>query len=166
MTESREHFALDWIKREIDETLKAARQALEAYAESDRDETRIRSCLTYLHQVHGTLLMLELTGVTVLTDEMEQLAQALMTGSVANVDNAQQLLMQGILQLPAFLEEIQKGFPDSRRVVLPLANELREARGVERFLDPGLRAGVALHATATGETLRRFDQIDGTEKVR
>jgi hypothetical protein len=38
MTESREHFALDWIKREIDETLKAARQALEAYAESGRDE--------------------------------------------------------------------------------------------------------------------------------
>ena len=51
MTESREHFALDWIKREIDETLKAARQALEAYAESDRDETRMRACLTYLHQV-------------------------------------------------------------------------------------------------------------------
>ncbi len=64
MTESREHFALDWIKREIDETLKAARQALEAYAESDRDETKMRACLTYLHQVHGTLLMLELTGVT------------------------------------------------------------------------------------------------------
>ena len=112
MTESREHFALDWIKREIDETLKAARQALEAYAESDRDETKMRACLTYLHQVHGTLLMLELTGVTVLTDEMEQLAQAMLAGSVSNVDDAQQLLMQGILQLPAFLEEIQKGFPD------------------------------------------------------
>ena len=166
MTESREHFALDWIKREIDETLKAARQALEAYAESERDETRIRSCLTYLHQVHGTLLMLELTGVTVLTDEMEQLAQALMTGSVANVDDAQQLLMQGILQLPAFLEEIQKGSPDSRRVVLPLANELREARGVERFPESGSRSGVVLHATATSATLQRFEQIDGTEKVR
>ncbi|HTO58110.1 MAG TPA: Hpt domain-containing protein, partial [Pseudomonadales bacterium] len=166
MTESREHFALDWIKREIDETLKAARAALEAYAESDRDETKMRACLTYLHQVHGTLLMLELTGVTVLTDEMEQLAQALLKGSVPNVDDAQQYLMQGILQLPAFLEEIQKGFPDSRRVVLPLANELRGARGVERFPDPGARAGVPLHATATGDTLKRFDQIDGLEKAR
>ena len=166
MTESREHFALDWIKREIDETLKAARQALEAYAETDRDETRMRACLTYLHQVHGTLLMLELTGVTVLTDEMEQLAQALLAGSVADVDDAQQLLMQGILQLPAFLEEIQKGFPDSRRVVLPLANELRGARGVERFPDAGSRSGAALHAAASGETLKRFDQIDGTEKAR
>ena len=166
MTESREHFALDWIKREIDETLKAARQALEAYAESDRDETKMRACLTYLHQVHGTLLMLELTGVTVLTDEMEQLAQALLGGSISNVDDAQQLLMQGILQLPAFLEEIQKGFPDSRRAVLPLANELRGARGVERFPDPGARSGVVLHGVASSETLQRFDQIDGIEKAR
>ncbi len=166
MTESREHFALDWIKREIDETLKAARQALEAYAESDRDETKMRACLTYLHQVHGTLLMLELTGVTVLTDEMEQLAQALLAGSISNVDDAQQLLMQGILQLPAFLDEIQKGFPDSRRAVLPLANELRGARGVERFPDPGARSGVVLHGVASSETLQRFDQIDGVEKAR
>src|SRR5512147_2315435 len=156
MTESREHFALDWIKREIDETLKAARQALEAYAESSRDETRMRACLTCLHQVHGTLLMLELTGVTVLTDEMEQLAQALLQGKVANVDDAQQFLMQGILQLPAFLEEIQKGLPDSRRAVLPLANELRRARGAERFPDSESRAGVSLHVAATQDTLKRF----------
>jgi chemosensory pili system protein ChpA (sensor histidine kinase/response regulator) len=166
MTESREHFALDWIKREIDETLKAARQALEAYAESNRDETRMRACLTYLHQVHGTLLMLELTGVTVLTDEMEQLAQGLLAGSIKNVDDAQQLLMQGILQLPAFLEEIQKGYPDSRRAVLPLANELREARGVERFPEAHSRGTAAMHLAATDETLKRFDQIDGTEKAR
>jgi chemosensory pili system protein ChpA (sensor histidine kinase/response regulator) len=166
MTESREHFALDWIKREIDETLKAARQALEAYAESDRDETRMRACLTHLHQVHGTLLMLELTGVTLLTDEMEQLAQALLTGSVRDVDGAQQLLMQGILQLPAFLEEIQKGLPDSRRAVLPLANELRVARGETPFDDPGARGAVGFHAAPTSDTLQRFDDIDGIEKAR
>ncbi len=166
MTESREHFALDWIKRELDETLNTARQALEAYASSDHDETKMRACLTYLHQVHGTLLMLELTGVTVLSDEMEQLAQSMLTRSVAKVDVAQQLLMQSILQLPAYLEEIQKGSPDSRRAVLPLANELRGARGVEPIADAGSRAGAELRGAATDETLRRFDQIDGTEKVR
>jgi chemosensory pili system protein ChpA (sensor histidine kinase/response regulator) len=126
----------------------------------------MRACLTYLHQVHGTLLMLELSGVTVLTDEMEQLAQAMLAGSVSNVDDAQQLLMQGILQLPAFLEEIQKGFPDSRRAVLPLANDLRGARGVERFPDPGARSGVVLHGTASSATLKRFDEINGIEKAR
>jgi len=166
MTEGREHFALDWIKREIDETLKAARQALEAYAESDRDETKMRACLTYLHQVHGTLLMLELTGVTLLSDEMEQLAQAMLAGSVRDVDGAQQLLMQSILQLPAFLEEIQKGLPDSRRAVLPLANELRGARGEALFEERGARATQPLQAAPSSDTLRRFDEIEGIEKAR
>ena len=118
MTQRREHFALDWLKDELDETLKTARQALESYAESANDETKLRTCLTALHQVHGTLLMLELTGVTVLSDELEQLAQAMYGGFVDDMDGAQQLLMQGILQLPAHLEEIQKGLPDSRRAVI------------------------------------------------
>ena len=86
MTAGREHFALDWLKDELDETLKAARKALESYSESERDATRMRSCLTSLHQVHGTLLMLELTGVTVLSDELEQLAQAMHDDEVADLD--------------------------------------------------------------------------------
>ncbi len=166
MTEGREHFALDWIKREIEETLKAARQALEAYAESDRDETRMRACLTSLHQVHGTLLMLELTGVTLLSDEMEQLAQAMLGGSIKDTNAAQQLLMQGILQLPAFLDEIQKGVPDSRRAVLPLANEFRTMRGEALLDDPGGRARAGLQAAPSQDALRRFDDIDGIEKAR
>src|SRR5262245_34898867 len=165
MTEGREHFALDWIKREIDETLKAARQALEAYAESERDETKMRACLTYLHQVHGTLLMLELTGVTLLSDEMEQLAQAMLSHSAPDIEAAQQLLMQSILQLPAFLEEIQKGSRDSRRAVLPLANELRGARGETQLEEAAPRA-TPLHAAPSTDTLRRFDQIEGVDKTR
>jgi len=166
MTERREHFALDWLKRELDETLKAARLALEAYAESKGDETRMRACLTHLHQVHGTLLMLELTGVTVLSDEMEQLAQALLLGKVREPVAAQQALMQAILQLPAFLEEIQKGLPDSRRAVLPLANELRLARGGKPFPDVPGSATARSGAATSEEGVRRFEQIDGTEKAR
>ena len=164
MTERREHFALDWIKRELDETLKTARLALEAYAETKGDETRMRACLTHLHQVHGTLLMLELTGVSTLSDEMEQLAQALLNGSVRDPAPAQQSLMQAILQLPAYLEEIQKGLPDSRRAVLPLANELRVARGERPFPDT---SATSRHTQGVSpENLERFDRIDGTEKAR
>ena len=167
MTESREHFALDWIKREIDETLKAARQALEAYAESDRDETKMRACLTYLHQVHGTLLMLELTGVTVLTDEMEQLAQATAGRLVSNVDDAQQLLMQRHSATAGVPRRDSEGFARIR--VAPCCRSPTSCvgrAGSSRFPDPGARSGVVLHGTASDETLKRFDQIDGTEKAR
>jgi chemosensory pili system protein ChpA (sensor histidine kinase/response regulator) len=75
MATSRDHFALDWIKGELFETLNSAREALEAYVESEGDETLIRACLTSLHQVHGTLVMLELEGLSLLADHLERLAQ-------------------------------------------------------------------------------------------
>jgi len=166
MTAGREHFALDWLKDELDETLKVARLALESYSESGQDATRMRNCLTALHQVHGTLLMLELTGVTVLSDELEQLAQAMHDGTVVDLDAAQQLLMQGILQLPAHLEEIQTGLPDTRRAVLVLANDIRLARGERGFSDAAGLTPTELLRPAGSKSLDRFDEIDGADKAR
>ena len=57
MSDRHDYVALEWVKGEIAETLKQARQALEAYVESPQDSTRMRFCLTYLHQVQGTLQM-------------------------------------------------------------------------------------------------------------
>ena len=102
MTSSREneHFALDWIKSDLLETLNEARVALDDYAEQGGDETRLHSCLTSLHQLHGTLLMLELEGVTLLADHLEQAAQKLMNGDIEDPGAASQVLMQGILEMP------------------------------------------------------------------
>ncbi len=164
MSNGRDNFALDWIKRELDETLKQARQALEAYAE-ERDRTRMRACLTHLHQVHGTLLMLELGGVTLLSDELEQLAQAMLAGQLEDEQAGLEALMQGIVQLPDYLEQIQRGLPDSRRIVLPLANEVRLAHGKEALPHPN--AGKqSLFQIPNDTTVARFDRIEGVEKVR
>ena len=40
MTTAREHFALDWIKADLLETLNDARIALDEYAEQGREEIR------------------------------------------------------------------------------------------------------------------------------
>jgi chemosensory pili system protein ChpA (sensor histidine kinase/response regulator) len=60
MGDKRDYLALDWVRGEIDETLKQAQSALEAYVECPEDATRMRFCLTYLHQVYGTLQIVEL----------------------------------------------------------------------------------------------------------
>ena len=73
---------LAWVKGELDETLKQARQALEAYVEDASDVSQIRFCATYLHQVHGTLRMVELYGAAMVTEEMEHLAGALLDAQV------------------------------------------------------------------------------------
>src|SRR3989344_1609938 len=67
---------LGWVKTEIDETLKQARLALESFAENPSDKTRLRFCITHLHQVVGTLTMVELDGAALIAKETEALAEA------------------------------------------------------------------------------------------
>ncbi|HEY5645575.1 MAG TPA: Hpt domain-containing protein, partial [Pseudomonadales bacterium] len=164
MAKSREHFALDWTKGELLETLNDARQALEAFVESDRDETRMRSCLTGLHQVHGTLVMLELSGVTMLADHLERLAQNMLSGRVDDESAAAQLLMQGILELPGHLDEIQAGGSDDLRAVASLVNEIRAELGEQPLQFGAPVTSIARGASAA--SLSRFEDIDGAEKTR
>ena len=61
---------LNWVKQELDETLRKSHQALEAYVEDPSDASQMRFCATYLHQVQGTLRMVELYGAAMVVDEM------------------------------------------------------------------------------------------------
>ena len=124
-----DHTALGWVKPEIDETLRQARLEIEAFAESPDDGERMRACAGYLHQVQGTLRMLELHAPAMVADEMEQLAGALRGGTTANRDEACAALMRGVVQLPDYLERLQGGHRDIPIVLLPLLNDLRSARG-------------------------------------
>ncbi|WP_437879359.1 Hpt domain-containing protein [Pseudomonas sp. LRF_L74] len=138
MGDRHDYVALEWVKGEIAETLKQARQALEAFVENPQDPTRMRFCMTYVHQVHGTLQMVEFYGAALLAEEMEQLAQALMETRVSNQNEALEVLMQAILQLPVYLDRVQSARRDLPMVVLPLLNDLRAARGEKLLSETSL----------------------------
>ena len=93
MGDSHNFAALDWVTEEIDSTLKQAAQALEAFVSDPEDSTRIRFCLTHLHQVHGSLSMVEFKSAANLASEMETLAQALMSGQCSNTQDAYEILI-------------------------------------------------------------------------
>ena len=124
-----DYVALDWVKDEIEATLKQAQQALEAFSENPQDVTRMRFCLTYLHQVHGTLQMVEFFGASLLAEEMEMLAQAILNQETEDTEAAQEALVRATFQLPAYLDRVRQGRKDMPIIVLPLLNELRSARG-------------------------------------
>ncbi|MDY6840551.1 MAG: Hpt domain-containing protein [Pseudomonadota bacterium] len=130
--------ALDWVRGEIQDTLTQGQHALEAYVENRDDTARLRFCLNYLHQVHGTLQMVELYGAALLTEEMEKLTQAVLNKTVANTDEAVEVLMQAILQLPQYLEHLASSQDDFPMVLLPLLNDLRAARGESLLSDTSL----------------------------
>ncbi|HVQ32529.1 MAG TPA: Hpt domain-containing protein, partial [Lysobacter sp.] len=122
---------LGWIKPEIDETLRQARREIEAFAEDPSDAAAMRSCASFLHQVHGTLRMVELYAPAMVAEEMERLAHALIApqNAVGDRDEACAALMRGVVLLPDYLERLQGGHKDIPIVLLPLLNELRAARG-------------------------------------
>lgn len=125
---------LGWIKPEIDETLRQARTEIEAFAEHPADTSTMRACASFLHQVQGTLRMVELHAPAMVAEEMERLSHALCvpqgaTGAVADRDEACAALMRGVVLLPDYLERLQGGHKDIPIVLLPLLNELRAARG-------------------------------------
>ncbi len=133
-----DHTALGWVKPEIDETLRQARIEIEAFAESPDDVERMRGCAGYLHQVQGTLRMLELRAPAMVAEEMEQLAQALAADRTTGRDDACSALMRGVVQLPDYLERLQGGHRDIPIVLLPLLNELRAARGESALVQDAL----------------------------
>jgi chemosensory pili system protein ChpA (sensor histidine kinase/response regulator) len=144
---------LNWVKGELDETLKQARLALEAYVEDPDDASQMRFCATYLHQVQGTLRMVELYGAAMVTEEMEQLATALQNRQVSALDEAYAVLMRGIVQLPDYLERLQGGHKDIPIVLLPLLNDLRAARGEKGLPESALFApdlSLPMPASAAG----------------
>ncbi|GMR17732.1 MAG: hypothetical protein BMS9Abin33_0125 [Gammaproteobacteria bacterium] len=134
---------LSWVKTEIDESLKQARQALESFAENQDDESHLRFCGTHLHQVVGTLEMVQLDGAAMLAKEIEALIQALLDENIKPDDSIFDYLTRGILTLPDYLSRLQVGQPDVPLRLLPLVNELRSARGEQalpeiEFFNPDL----------------------------
>jgi len=138
---------LTWVKTELDETLNRAKDALKTYVEDTDDTNQLQFCITYLHQIQGTLKMVELYGAAMVAEEMESVAKDLMNGSIKDEDSAYDVLMQSILQLPDYLERIELGHKDVPIVLLPLVNDLRSVRSQKllsesALFNPNLDLGV------------------------
>jgi len=120
---------LGWVKTEIDNTLKQARLALESYAENSADTTRLRFFITHLHQVVGTLQMVELDGAALLAREIEAIAEAMLNGETGTGEEVFEAVTRAILSLSEYLDQLLLGRPDVAVRLVPVLNRLRAARG-------------------------------------
>ncbi|AWM94828.1 hybrid sensor histidine kinase/response regulator [Pseudomonas sp. 31-12] len=129
MGDRHDYVALEWVKGEIAETLKVAHQAIETLLDDPQATHALSDCLACIHQVHGSLQMVEFYGAALLAEEMEHLTTALQQNRVSHRDEALHLLLQALGQLPIYLDRVQGARRDLPLVVLPLINDLRSARG-------------------------------------
>ncbi len=140
MTDVQDHSTLKWIRPELDQLVEQARHRLETYAEDPDDGEAIEQCIKNLHQIRGTLQLMQLYGAAMLAEEMALVAAAIRDGEVRRRQEAAETLMLGMVHLPDYLEKLEGGSRDIPLLILPMLNEMRAAR------DAALLSEVALFA--------------------
>ena len=120
---------LEWLVGEIENSLDAAFNELEAFTQNNSDETKIRFCLGHLHQITGPFKILEYEGCIFLVEEMEALTQAIIDRKVSNINEACEILVQAIVKLPIYLRQILSNREDRPETLILLLNDLRAAQG-------------------------------------
>jgi len=122
-----EYNSLSWVKAQLDDVLADAQSNLNDYIEN-KSEDSLENCVEHLQLIYGTLQMVEVYGASMLAEEMQLTTAALLEGNVERAEDAYDVLMRAMLQLPDYLEGIQAGKKDAPITLMPLINDLRAAR--------------------------------------
>jgi chemosensory pili system protein ChpA (sensor histidine kinase/response regulator) len=119
---------LAWVKPAIDDTLKQTRQSLEQFVENPDDTRPLQDAVNWLHEIHGALVMLEISNAVMLVQEMSLVTQGVLQGQITSKEAAYDALMRCLIQLPNYLDHLALGYADMPVALLPLLNRLRALR--------------------------------------
>ena len=120
--------SFDLVNRELASTLDHARRELEDYVDGNSAQALLRTA-ELLHLARGALKIVEIHGAALLAEEMEQTCRRLAEpGEQAKDEQGLEALTRAMVQLPAYLERLLGGGKDVALVLLPLLNDLRQAR--------------------------------------
>jgi chemosensory pili system protein ChpA (sensor histidine kinase/response regulator) len=126
---------LSWVMAEIREALGRSRTALfEAGGrEHDDQSTALQHARSHLHQAHGALQIVDVDGVTLMTQVAEEALDRFKSGALkCNADNARTVanLYQAVIE---FLEELLAGAPFQPVRLFPYYRAVQEMLGAERI---------------------------------
>ena len=164
MSEVVDRGGLDWVRADLERLLNDARDGLQAYAGDHANIAALDACVAHLHNVHSTLKMLELAPAIELAGEMELVGQALQRHDADLADDAIDVLMGAILEMPTLLAALARGEPTSG--ARALATSLRRARGAaasSAARDPNF---AILLTEAQANAVERFRKNDGQTIAR
>ena len=125
---------LSWTVPEIRESLQHVAQALDELLASPHSQDAIKRARLHLHQTHGALQVADLPGVTMLTDEAEQVMMAFEAGTVHPDAQNIATLKQVLRAVVEYLEDMQaSGVMVPALVLYPY---YRDLVGVRKVLQP------------------------------
>ncbi|MCP4041597.1 MAG: hypothetical protein GY731_06520, partial [Gammaproteobacteria bacterium] len=116
--------SLKWVHEEFQEILEGSIHALDGIAEGSTGSAKLQDISNDLHELRLVLELMEVYGGAMLVEEMESLIQGLMEKKIEQED-AREILMMALLQLPAYLERVRTSSQDNPLLLLPLLNDIR-----------------------------------------
>ncbi len=119
------------IKEGIHQVFSLIEQNLDAYSKQPTNTNLIKDCRNYIHQLDGLLKMLELTSITIVTEKMEQLIDALITKKIEPNQAIFSALRQSNKALLYYLNELIDGAEDNPLRLFPTYRELMQVYGFE-----------------------------------
>ncbi len=126
--------SLAWVKKEIDHSLESARHAILSFVELDNPQY-LHTAIDLLRDVLGTLELADIHGGRLLAQECLILIQAIADEQVKHPSEAVQPVVKALLQLPDYLEFVQKEHQDVPVVLVTIINDLRASRDAPLMSD-------------------------------
>jgi len=121
--------AFELVSKELTSTLDSARAELEGYVDGRAGPDALLRTATHLHAARGALKIVEIHGAALLAEEMEQTCRRLAEAKDdQKTEQGVEALTRAMVQLPAYLERLMTGGKDVALALLPLLNDLRQAR--------------------------------------
>ena len=116
------------VQSEILQSLDIALRALNVFIDIPDDKAALTSCIDQLHQVNGTIDILNFDGAKLFSLEMLELAKALHEDNCNDSEQAKEILVHALLLLPHYLQLLNNDIQDHPLSLLETINQLRTAR--------------------------------------
>ncbi len=126
---------LSWVMTELREALSNAGKLLVSAIGQDAEAqaTSLLQAKSYLHQAHGALQIVEIEGVAIVTETVEEIIEKIQSGKLENSQDVANKITEAFYAVLRYLEDLLAGNPQQPVRLYPEYRALLELKGAERI---------------------------------
>ena len=124
---------LSWVMSELRDALERSLESLKTFAQNTDDPTPLKLAKSNLHQAHGALQIVDLEGVSLVTEEVESLLEGFEASPGACTPEAVETVGAAYRSVTEYLEELLAGAPHQPVRLFPSYRALLALRHAERI---------------------------------
>ncbi len=126
---------LSWVMAELREALSSAGKLLSdaLVQDAEAQATSLLQAKTYLHQAHGALQIVEVEGVAIVTETVEELIERIQTAKLELSPAVVAKMTEAFYAVLRYLEDLLTGNPQQPVRLFPEYRALLELKGAERI---------------------------------